>query len=264
MRRLVRWHAPRSAAPVGPSVVFATAIAIVGALFPVPGVEASMPSTTNQTAALTTARSQPVALLATASMVIVPVPGTAMTAPGLPAGARAAAEIEQPDVPGLVEDVSTLDPLNVRLSAETTSPGPALTADPSSAAGSATSRHAASWRVAPIVTWYGPGFYGHGTACGLRYTRELIGVAHRTLPCGTLIQFQWHGMTAVAPVVDRGPYASKLYVFDWSAGLACHVFRPHGVTNSCYTRHGVKWRVVGKVKLHKWVAAHNRRHRRHK
>jgi hypothetical protein len=103
-----------------------------------------------------------------------------------------------------------------------------------------------TWNVAPIVTWYGPGFYGNRTACGQRYTRTIIGVAHRTLPCGTLIQFRWHGMTAVAPVIDRGPYASSAYVFDWSAALACRVFKPEGVSNSCYTRHDVQWRIVGR------------------
>jgi hypothetical protein len=102
------------------------------------------------------------------------------------------------------------------------------------------------WNVAPIVTWYGPGFYGNRTACGERYTTTIIGVAHRTLPCGTLIQFRWHGITAVAPVIDRGPYASSAYVFDWSAALACHVFKPRGVSNSCFTRHDVQWRIVGR------------------
>jgi hypothetical protein len=105
-----------------------------------------------------------------------------------------------------------------------------------------------TWNVAPIVTWYGPGFYGNRTACGQRYTRTIIGVAHRTLPCGTLIEFRWHGMTAVAPVIDRGPYASSAYVFDFSAALACRVFKPKGVSNSCYTRHGVQWRIVGRRK----------------
>ncbi len=101
-----------------------------------------------------------------------------------------------------------------------------------------------AWHVAPIVTWYGPGFYGHRTACGQRYTRRIIGVAARTLPCGTLIQFRWHGMTAVAPVIDRGPYASAAYVFDWSAQLACNVFEPKSKQNICFTRFNVQWRVI--------------------
>jgi hypothetical protein len=106
-----------------------------------------------------------------------------------------------------------------------------------------------AWRNAPIVTWYGPGFYGNRTACGVRYTRKVVGVAHRTLPCGTLVEFKWHGITTVAPVIDRGPFASRAYVFDFSAALACDVFKPRKVDNACFTRYDVKYRVVGHVAL---------------
>lgn len=104
----------------------------------------------------------------------------------------------------------------------------------------------AAWNVAPIVTWYGPGFYGNRTACGQRYTRTIIGVAHKTLPCGTLIQFRWQGITAMARVIDRGPYATSDYVFDFSAALACDVFKPRGAKTGCFTRHNVEWRVIGR------------------
>ncbi len=113
-----------------------------------------------------------------------------------------------------------------------------------------------SWRNAPIVTWYGPGFYGNRTACGVRYTRTVVGVAHRTLPCGTLVRFKWRGITAVAPVIDRGPYASAAYVFDFSAALSCKVFKPKGVRNACFTRHDVRYQVVGKVDLQRYLATH--------
>jgi len=109
------------------------------------------------------------------------------------------------------------------------------------------------WRNSNIVTWYGPGFYGNRTACGVRYTREVVGVAHRTLPCGTLVEFKWHGITAVAPVIDRGPFASRQYVFDFSAAMACEVFKPRGVENACFTRYDVKYRVVGKVALKRYL-----------
>jgi rare lipoprotein A len=36
-----------------------------------------------------------------------------------------------------------------------------------------------------LATWYGPGFYGKRTACGAVMSHTLLGVAHRTLPCGT-------------------------------------------------------------------------------
>lgn len=58
-----------------------------------------------------------------------------------------------------------------------------------------------------IASWYGPGFYGNRTACGQTYTPEIMGVAHRTLPCGTRISITSPaGVTIVVPVIDRGPY----------------------------------------------------------
>ncbi|HEX2413121.1 MAG TPA: septal ring lytic transglycosylase RlpA family protein [Solirubrobacteraceae bacterium] len=58
-----------------------------------------------------------------------------------------------------------------------------------------------------MATWFGPGFYGRRTACGLRMSRTLQGVAHRTLPCGTKVSLLYRGRRLTVPVVDRGPYA---------------------------------------------------------
>lgn len=58
-----------------------------------------------------------------------------------------------------------------------------------------------------IASWYGPGFYGNRTACGQTYTPEILGVAHRTLACGTQIRITSPaGVTVVVSVIDRGPY----------------------------------------------------------
>lgn len=57
-----------------------------------------------------------------------------------------------------------------------------------------------------LATWFGPGFYGHKTACGQKMTRALVGVASRTLPCGSRVSFLYRGQTVTVPVVDRGPY----------------------------------------------------------
>jgi len=64
------------------------------------------------------------------------------------------------------------------------------------------------WRLDPNVSFYGPGFYGRRTACGYTYTTAVLGVAHRTLPCGTRVTFQnpANGRTITVPVIDRGPY----------------------------------------------------------
>src|SRR5215218_8500097 len=53
-----------------------------------------------------------------------------------------------------------------------------------------------------IATWYGPGFYGNTTSCGIVLTRELVGVAHRSLPCGTNVAVRYGAQTLVVPVVD--------------------------------------------------------------
>jgi hypothetical protein len=60
-----------------------------------------------------------------------------------------------------------------------------------------------------IATWYGPGFYGNETACGLEMTEELVGVAHRSLPCGTNVAVRYGSRTLVLPVVDRGPFGGE-------------------------------------------------------
>lgn len=56
------------------------------------------------------------------------------------------------------------------------------------------------------ASWYGPGLYGNRTACGQTLRATTIGVAHRNLPCGTMVKFAYHGQAVVAPVIDRGPY----------------------------------------------------------
>jgi rare lipoprotein A len=35
-----------------------------------------------------------------------------------------------------------------------------------------------------------------------------MGVANKTLPCGTLVTLRYDGRTVRVPVVDRGPYAA--------------------------------------------------------
>jgi rare lipoprotein A (peptidoglycan hydrolase) len=76
------------------------------------------------------------------------------------------------------------------------------------------------WRFDRDVSWYGPGFYGKRTACGVAMTETLVGVAHRTLPCGTKITFRnpANGRTVTAAVVDRGPYVSGRQ-WDLTGGL---------------------------------------------
>lgn len=53
------------------------------------------------------------------------------------------------------------------------------------------------------ASWYGG---GGSLACGGELTSSTVGVANRTLPCGTLVTLRYDGHTIRVPVVDRGPY----------------------------------------------------------
>ena len=68
-----------------------------------------------------------------------------------------------------------------------------------------------------LATQYGPGFYGRRTACGVRLRRSTIGVANRTLRCGTDVAVYYRGRTMIVPVIDRGPYANHA---DWDLTTA--------------------------------------------
>lgn len=92
-----------------------------------------------------------------------------------------------------------------------------------------------TWRLDRNVSWYGPGFYGKRTACGLALTTTLIGVAHRSLPCGTKVTFKNpdNGRIVTAPVVDRGPYVSGRQ-WDLTGGLCKRL--DHCQTGALYWR----------------------------
>ncbi len=55
------------------------------------------------------------------------------------------------------------------------------------------------------ASWYG----GEGSlACGGWLTSATLGVANKTLPCGTLVTLRYDGRTVRVPVIDRGPYVA--------------------------------------------------------
>jgi rare lipoprotein A len=53
------------------------------------------------------------------------------------------------------------------------------------------------------ASWYGG---GGSLACGGSLTSSTLGVANKTLPCGTLVTIRYGGRMVRVPVVDRGPY----------------------------------------------------------
>lgn len=57
-----------------------------------------------------------------------------------------------------------------------------------------------------LASWYGPGLYGNRLACGGRLSPATVGVAHRTLRCGTKVALRLGDRSLVVSVIDRGPY----------------------------------------------------------
>ncbi len=86
-----------------------------------------------------------------------------------------------------------------------TAPAPTTTPPPATLSG--------SWTVYKKATWYGPGFWGNETACGMTLSPKVLGTAHKKLPCGTKVTFRHAGRTVSATVIDRGPYR-KGYAWD--------------------------------------------------
>jgi rare lipoprotein A (peptidoglycan hydrolase) len=70
------------------------------------------------------------------------------------------------------------------------------------------------------ASWYGgKTMWGRSTACGQVLRPSTVGVANKTLPCGTPVKFIWQGHSIVAPVIDRGPYI-KGRAWDLTAAAA--------------------------------------------
>jgi hypothetical protein len=93
-----------------------------------------------------------------------------------------------------------------------------------------------AWHLDNNISWYGPGFYGHQGACGLvpgGIQADTIGVAHRTLPCGTRVTFRYNGRTVTTIVIDRGPYVEGR-IWDMTHGLCAAL-------QHCFTGGGVYW-----------------------
>ena len=59
------------------------------------------------------------------------------------------------------------------------------------------------------ASWYGPGLYGNRTACGQTLSPSTLGVAHKSMPCGTKLTLRHGNNTVRVKVIDRGPYVGN-------------------------------------------------------
>jgi len=237
-----------------PTLAVAAASGLAGSPAPrvsgAPGVSAvpsaAVAPTASPTAAVTPTASPSAAAAPTASPSPSPDP-SASASPGASASAS----------PGATESVSSGPSVAaaVQLPTPTRTPPPGAVAAPT-LKGQPYQLPAfvglGTWQ-ASSVSFYGPGFYcisnrvksclpqgGRSpwpkvTACGVLYTRTVVGVANRTLPCGSLVAFAYRGRTVIAPVIDRGPYVAGR---DWDlSGGLCVALR------HCFTG-PVRWTIV--------------------
>jgi rare lipoprotein A len=78
------------------------------------------------------------------------------------------------------------------------------------------------------ASWYGPGLYGNPLGCGGTLNAGTLGVANKSLPCGTKVTLR-HGSKSVrVRVIDRGPYVAGRE-YDLTAATAQRIgFSGHG------------------------------------
>jgi hypothetical protein len=81
------------------------------------------------------------------------------------------------------------------------------------------------------ASYFGPGLYGSGLACGGHLSPGTVGVAHKTLPCGTRVAFKVGNRVVTARVIDRGPYIAGR---DWDLTTALKNKLGFGSTGTVY------------------------------
>ncbi len=65
--------------------------------------------------------------------------------------------------------------------------------------------------------------YGNGVACGGILHVSTLGVANKTLPCGTEVLFKYGNRAIRVPVIDRGPYiAGRTWDLTGATAEALH------------------------------------------
>ncbi|MDQ2952004.1 MAG: septal ring lytic transglycosylase RlpA family protein [Chloroflexota bacterium] len=104
--------------------------------------------------------------------------------------------------------VATPEPTPVPTPVPTTAPTPVPTPPQLALAAGAPG-------VVVTASWYGPGFFENRLPCWpwlkanglpIQFLPDTWGVAHKTLPCGTMLILTHGPNTITVPVVDRGPY----------------------------------------------------------
>ena len=69
-----------------------------------------------------------------------------------------------------------------------------------------------------VASYYGPGLYGNHLGCGGTLQPSTVGVANKSLPCGTKLTVRYGNREVKTEVIDRGPYVGGRE-FDLTAAL---------------------------------------------
>ena len=202
-----------------PRVAASVALTVALALIVLPGTVGSR--SPRPTQPIDASRLQPVEFA-------LPVEGGTVAAPTLDPAPRSRGALDtgdrlvEPAAPPraperIAVDSPAVAPVVVAVATPTPRPAPVRSTSGSGGASSGGSGGSApdpvttssgGWNYDPDVSWYGPGFYGNRTACGQTYSSTIHGVAHKSLPCGTSVQFRYGGRVITVPVIDRGPYVA--------------------------------------------------------
>jgi rare lipoprotein A len=75
------------------------------------------------------------------------------------------------------------------------------------------------------ASYYGPGLYGGALACGGTLRAGTIGVANRSLPCGTKLTLRYGKRSVRVKVIDRGPFSGSRE-FDLTAATKARLGFP--------------------------------------
>lgn len=128
--------------------------------------------------------------------------------------------VERIALPNARENLRRVDPApaveDMRLQPESNSAEPAKAPAPAPAPAPVfATLPSGQGGVIVTASWYGPGFYDNRLPCWpwlqahglpIQFEADTWGVAHKTLPCGTMLTLSHGSNVITVPVVDRGPY----------------------------------------------------------
>ena len=78
---------------------------------------------------------------------------------------------------------------------------------------------------AASASYYGPGLYGGNLACGGTLRPGTMGVANKSLPCGTQLTLRYGKRSVRVQVIDRGPFSGNRE-FDLTAATKARLGFP--------------------------------------